>query len=339
MKKILTFAFLLILVLGQAGSRASAQAEELIVNGNFEIPEVDTNIAFWAIHPDGTPGLGWQLEWFEGALEYQGVTRPDVAYIEYHHISSAFNVFEGHQYAELDSDWPGPTGGLMGEPASLKIYQDVSTCATGVYELKYAWSPRLNKPESAMEVWWGDTLVASHAGAGGPQNVWTLETHAVTASGSSTRLAFIETGTPDGLGMFLDAVSLIQTLDCQKEVDIDHKPGKYPNYIRLSSTKLVPVAVLGSETFDVAQIDPASLMFAGLHVHMNHPGHPHCQIMDVSGDFTRPTGAPDGFPDLWCTFTFVKGDFSPNADGTVTLTGSLYDGTTFWGTDSVTIRP
>ena len=45
---------------------------------------------------------------------------------------------------------------------------------------------------------------------------------------------------------------------------IDIKPGSNPNCVNINSHGVIPVAVLGSAVFDAAQIEPASLNFAGL---------------------------------------------------------------------------
>ena len=45
-------------------------------------------------------------------------------------------------------------------------------------------------------------------------------------------------------------------------VDIDIKPGSFPNSINLKSKGVVPVAVLGSADFDVTTIDPGTVEFA-----------------------------------------------------------------------------
>jgi len=42
-------------------------------------------------------------------------------------------------------------------------------------------------------------------------------------------------------------------------IDIDVKPGSYPNSINLKSQGVLPVAILGTEDFDVTTVDPASI--------------------------------------------------------------------------------
>ena len=119
-------------------------------------------------------------------------------------------------------------------------------------------------------------------------------------------------------------------------IRIDIKPGSYPNAINKNGKGVIPVAILGSADFDVSQIKVSTLSFGGLVVRVKGNGQPQCSIEDVSGDFTTPEGAPDGYPDLVCQFiddttTWVVGD------GEATLTGQLLDGTPFEGSDSIKV--
>jgi hypothetical protein len=134
--------------------------------------------------------------------------------------------------------------------------------------------------------------------------------------------------------MFLDGVSLIQTNECGVNPGIDIKPGKYPNTFYLRTVKNISVAILGSADFNIYQIDIPTLTFAGLHLRTVN-GIRKCSAIDISG----PAGSPDGLTDLLCVYVFDLAAFSPNPDGTATLTGSLVDGTPFWGSDVIDIRP
>lgn len=183
----------------------------VLVNGDFEFPVVDTTQG-WEIYPSGTEGLGWTVEWMENYSEYAGMQRPEPAYLELHKGGIiGWDAFEGEQYTELDSDWDGPTGNVTGEPASVKIYQDIDTCGQ-LFILKYAWSPRPDHDDNKLEVYWKGALIATHeaSGVGNAGTKWTLETHTNLTSNpnSTTRLEFRETGNPDSFGMFLDAVSI-----------------------------------------------------------------------------------------------------------------------------------
>jgi hypothetical protein len=123
---------------------------------------------------------------------------------------------------------------------------------------------------------------------------------------------------------------------CLITVGIDIKPGSYPNSINLKPRGVIPVAILGSADFDVHNVDMNSLIFAGLPVKIKGDGLPQCVYQDVSGNFTNPIGAPDGFIDLVCQYIMDLSKWAPG-DGYATLTGMLLDGTPIEGTDTIRI--
>jgi hypothetical protein len=123
------------------------------------------------------------------------------------------------------------------------------------------------------------------------------------------------------------------------QINIDIKPGSDPNCININGNGVIPVAILGSDDFDVSQIDVETLNFAGLGVRVKGNGNPQCSIEDVSGDFTSPEGAPDGYPDLVCQFVDDASAWVADDEATATLTGNLLDGTLFKGNDSICIVP
>jgi hypothetical protein len=171
-----------------------------VVNGGFEEPVPATSQG-WDIYDSGTEGLGWTVEWYDGSTSYGGQTRPATAHLELHKSGTVVSSYEGNQYAELDTDWDGPGGGLNGEPASVRIYQDLDTCPGASYTLHFAWAPRPGYT-SQLEVYWdGDPLGPFEGGSG-----WQQEEFPVSASGTSTQLEFVETGPSDSFGMFLDDV-------------------------------------------------------------------------------------------------------------------------------------
>ena len=124
-------------------------------------------------------------------------------------------------------------------------------------------------------------------------------------------------------------------------VSIDIMPGGYPNSLNIDGHGLIPVAILGSETFDVTQIDTATIEFAGLEVRVKKNSSTQCSSEDVSGDFTDPAGTPDGYVDLVCHFVDDPEVWSPE-NGTATLTGLLlpaFGGTPFTGSDTYRLVP
>jgi len=190
----------------------------LIQNGSFEVPEV-TDSAKWQIFSSGTSGLVWTVEWNGGSTTYQGRTRPDPALVEYHE-GVLGPAQDGDQYAELDSDWFGPHDSLNGEPALVKIYQNITTVPGEKYKLHYYFSPRpnTNNTENTMYVNINGVQVAQNGPvAGGGSIVWTEYTYEFTATNSSTKVEFVGGGTNDSLGIFLDNVS-VHPFNCTYQI-------------------------------------------------------------------------------------------------------------------------
>jgi predicted ribosomally synthesized peptide with SipW-like signal peptide len=190
----------------------------LIQNGSFEVPEV-TDPAQWEIFPSGTAGLVWTVEWNGGSASYNSRTRPEPSLVEYHEgvLGSAQ---DGDQYTELDSDWFGPNDPLNGEPALIKIYQNIATTPGSKYKLHYYFSPRPNQPdtENILYVNIDNVLVQTQGPvAGGGSIVWSEYTYEFTATGVSTKVEFIGGGTNNSLGVFLDNVS-VHPYDCDYQI-------------------------------------------------------------------------------------------------------------------------
>jgi hypothetical protein len=106
------------------------------------------------------------------------------------------------------------------------------------------------------------------------------------------------------------------------------KPGDALPTIQLGAEGLVTVAVLGSAAFDVAQVDPASMYFAGAPVAVNQ-GVPKTSFEDVNGD---------GTADLVATFE-TRALQSKAGDTSASLAGKTHAGRRFHGTDGVRVLP
>jgi hypothetical protein len=184
-------------------------ASPVINNSDFETPTV-TAAQKWDIFDDGTTGLGWTVEWYDGSTSYGGQTRPNPAHLELHRGVNGWLPHSGDQYAELDTDWDGPSGGLNNEPASVKITQDLETTIGCEYTLTYWWSPRPNHADNSIDAYVDGTVKKSHSGSGSQNTNWQMGTVVFTATSSTTEIGFAETGTPDSLGMFLDDVSITE---------------------------------------------------------------------------------------------------------------------------------
>jgi Bacterial TSP3 repeat len=111
------------------------------------------------------------------------------------------------------------------------------------------------------------------------------------------------------------------------DVTIDIKPSGDPNSINLSDEGVVPVAILGSDTFNVADVDAISLAFGPGSAPFDHSHGPHFE--EVNGD---------GFLDLVAHFE-VKETGISFGDTEACLTGQLLDGTPFKSCDAVRTVP
>jgi len=125
-------------------------------------------------------------------------------------------------------------------------------------------------------------------------------------------------------------------------VTIDIKPGSCPTPLNVKSRGILPVAVLGSEDFDVSSIDVASIRLAGV-----------APIRSSYEDVTTPvsdanececsTEGPDGFLDLTLKFETQRiveaiGEVDHGDELVLELTGMLSDETPIEGSDCVIIR-
>ena len=130
--------------------------------------------------------------------------------------------------------------------------------------------------------------------------------------------------------------------------DFDIKPTSCPNPLNIKGNtlrdgSLIPAALLGTEDFDVRDIDPTSLTLEGV-VPTRWDYEDVTAPADKSEDSCACTeDGPDGYEDL--TLEFVKSDiisvFGNLYDGQIielTITGNLKDGTPFEASDCMIIR-
>ena len=134
------------------------------------------------------------------------------------------------------------------------------------------------------------------------------------------------------------------------EIEIDIKPTSCPNPLNVGSGGVLPVAILGTEEFDVAQVDPTTVELEGVSpskLAFEDVATPD-GLTDCGDAYACTTEGPDGYLDM--TFKFKKKDVVDDAealsgvsDGDVlclTLTGNLkaeFGGTPIEGKDVVII--
>jgi hypothetical protein len=115
------------------------------------------------------------------------------------------------------------------------------------------------------------------------------------------------------------------------DLPVDVKPWSNVNPVNLRSKGATPVVILGSDSMDVAMIDPVTLRLNGV-------SPLRWSYEDVGGDGVLP----DGYEDMTLKFSTREiaaslGDVQRGDVVTLTLTGEFFDGTIITGEEMVWI--
>jgi hypothetical protein len=119
----------------------------------------------------------------------------------------------------------------------------------------------------------------------------------------------------------LTYVAQVLSVKTRLSEGLDIKPGSFPNSIKLTNKGVIPVALLGSATFDVSAVDYSTVEFAG----DSTEAHGTVHFEDVNGD---------GFTDAVLHFETQETNIAA-ADTEACLTGELTNGVAFTACDSV----
>lgn len=112
-------------------------------------------------------------------------------------------------------------------------------------------------------------------------------------------------------------------------VQIDIKPGSDPNSINLGSNGVVPVAILTTDDFDAATVDPLTVTLAGSEVRVKGKSGNAGSLEDVDGD---------GDLDLVVQVYTEALELVPG-DAEAVLTAYTYSGELITGIDSIRVVP
>ena len=200
----------------------------LVKNGSFENPVVNDSWDIFSSIAD------WSIAWVGGADSFGSSTRPAQPMLEIQKNVSGWLPSEGLQYAELDTDWDGPSGSLYGEPSSVSIWQNLETVSGVTYKLSFDFSARPETVESnnVLEVKWNSVVVSgtplSVSGESNSNTDWNNHTFEIVADSENTELRFTDLGNQDSLGTFIDNIVVncvpVETPDPDPEPDPDPTP-------------------------------------------------------------------------------------------------------------------
>jgi hypothetical protein len=203
-------------------SMSAANAAELVINGGFEQPVIDSTPGWSTFYGENHPlteppdcpdsGIGhehcnddiripgWFVYWTDDLQHYQQLNAGRLE-IQRGTIDDVCACDGSFQKAELDSHHRQGN-----DNNNTTIGQLLPTCPRTAYKLTYGWKSRTTVPgDNDVRVIVGDTLVNMHA-----QNLdWEIEeVHFVTDDSYETLLLFGSIGTATTLGMYLDEVSV-----------------------------------------------------------------------------------------------------------------------------------
>jgi len=129
-------------------------------------------------------------------------------------------------------------------------------------------------------------------------------------------------------------------------VAVDIKPGSCPNPLNVKSKGVLPVAILGTDDYDITTIDPTSIRLTGVEPLRSGYEDVATPVTDAN-DCNCTEEGPDGFLDLTLKFKTQRiveaiGDVNDGDVRVLELTGVLYDPppyeTPIEGADCVLIR-
>ena len=133
-----------------------------------------------------------------------------------------------------------------------------------------------------------------------------------------------------------------------KQVAIDIKPASCPNPLNVGIKGILPVAIVGTEDFDVTTVDPASVRLMGvapLRSSLEDVATPFEPFLGKESEFDCTEEGPDGYLDLTLKFDTQEviealGEVDDGDVIVLSLTGNLLEehgGTTIEGEDVVII--
>jgi hypothetical protein len=263
--------------------RATTVPAGILINGGFEIPPVNGNGEYE--HRKDDELTGWTL-----SSTYRGTVHFDTDYAPVSEGSQAVQI-------EVPGDW---------------ISQDFNTIVGQEYQVSFDLSayPVYGGPNLGYTPCnpYCDSILEVSVGSEsevftGSSEEYVTHTLLFTADSAISTVKFenpfiLDINDEWGNYPHLDNVSVSMVAT---QVTIDIKPGSDPNCFNINSHGVIPVAILGSDSFDVTEIAQESLSFGGLEVRVRGNKGPLCRVDYSDGD---------EYLDLVCQFEdSIRGQF------------------------------
>ena len=229
-----------------------------------------------------------------------------------------------------DPRWPTP-GELIAAGEGVNIQREFVRIVTGqVREFAYSFDFDVPSSLEADTVYW----LALNMGPTNFDIVWRTSATFDDVQGNPSVLGAVSalpdpgpgdwmTGGRTDKAFFLTGFAVAEPI----AVEIDIKPGSDRNPINPFSRGLIPVATLGSDTFDAADVDLTTLAFGPGGAALAHRAGPH--VKDANHD---------GLDDLLAHFPAEKAGIAVG-DTEACVTGELLDDTPFEGCDAIRTEP
>ncbi len=299
----------------------SAISANLIWNGDFEQGDCEfvTDYAYVSPPPDPRPD--------PSSPYYLSLDGQYTVYTDPNAVHSRFALYGDHTSGAGNMLIVNGASDRNSPDVYVVWQQTVPVTPNADYVLTYCLASCVSTSPAEIEC----TINGSVLGAELAPNVpgeW-VEVSYLWNSGPSTEATItLEdlTRQPSGDDFSIDDISLWAV---RLPVAVDIKPGSDTNPINLRSRGVVPVAILGSDSLDVRDIDQTTLLFAGAAPRARGRSGRIGSFEDVNDD---------GSTDLVARFPVEDLNLT-EADSEATLTGQLSDGTPIEGTDSVRIVP
>ena len=110
-------------------------------------------------------------------------------------------------------------------------------------------------------------------------------------------------------GLDSGSAYIFQPIVVEQQITLDIKPAGCPNPLNVKSQGVIPAAILGTEAFDVTQVDPDTLALEGvapLRWGYEDVATPYTGVGDDA--YACAESGADGYMDITLKFRYVKKD-------------------------------